>query len=163
MDIQPLGQGRLIIHMAHEELRELHPAPGNLGTKEAAQLLRRALGEGYDRGWDNAYLELICGRDSLLLIALQHSGSPQFFSFPGIEPVLDVAALCPPGLVSFLTAQKNAYVLTVYPWRGGLLPSSLYEYGTPLEQHPHYALHLLEHGQLIAGPSALDTLKAAFA
>jgi hypothetical protein len=163
MEIQQIGNGKLVIYIKGEELKALPASPQDITTDEAADILRLALGSTYDDSWESVYFELFPGKDSLLLFALQHSGSPSYFAFGSIEPLISVAKACPSGLISYLTCENDAYILIVYPWNSDSPPKVLYEYGEELRRPTHYALHLSEHSRVIAGPTALDALRAAFA
>ncbi|NLT15555.1 MAG: hypothetical protein GXY05_14575 [Clostridiales bacterium] len=163
MEIQQIGNGKVVIYIKGEELKHLPASPQDITTNEAAEILRLALGSTYDDSWESVYFELFPGRDSLLLFALQHSGSPSFFTFSSIEPLISAASVCPPGLVSYLTCIDDAYILIVYPWHGDSPPQILFEYGEELCRPAHFALHLSEHSRVLAGPAALDELKAVFA
>lgn len=163
MEIQQIGDGKLVIYIKGEDLKNLPASPYDITTDEAADILRAALGSTYDESWDSVYFELFPGRDSLLLFALQHSGSPSYFTFGGIEPLLAAARVCPSGLISYLTYTGDTYILVVYPWNGEYPPKVLFEYGEESPRSAHYALHLSEHGKVLAGPTALDELRAAFA
>lgn len=163
MDVQQIGNGKLVIYIKGEELKQLPTSPQNITTDEAADILRLALGSTYDDSWESVYFELFPGRDSLLLFALQHSGSPSYFTFGGIEPLISAAKACPSGLISYLTCMGDTYILIVYPWNGGGPPHVLFEYGEALDRPTHFALHLSEHSRVIAGPTALDELKTVFA
>lgn len=162
MEIQQIGNGKLVIYLKGEELKNLPASPQDITTNEAADILRLALGTTYDQSWESVYFELIPGKDSLLLFALQHSGNPSFFSFAGIEPLISAAQACPPGLISYLTYIGETYILIVYPWNGEHYPRVLSEYGEELIRPAHFSLHLSEHSKVIAGPTALDELRAAF-
>ena len=162
MDIQPIGNDKLVIYINSEELKLLPAHPTDMTKTEAADILRLALGATYDKSWDSVYFEMFPGRDSLLLFALQHSGSPSYYVFTGIEPLISAAASCPAGLISYLTVVGEFYILIVYPLSGHNPPRVLSEYGEELERPPHFALHLSEHSAVIAGPAALDELRKAF-
>jgi hypothetical protein len=162
MDIQPIGNDKLMIYIDREDLKTLPAHPGKITTTEASEILRKALGATYDKSWESVYLELFPGRDSLLLFALQHSGTPSYFVFPGIEPLISAAIACPDGLVSYLTSTDDAYILIVYPFCGQNPPKVLSEFGEELLRPAHYALHLSEHANVIAGPMALDDVRTAF-
>ena len=162
MEVQLIGNGKLVIYIKGDELKELPASPHEITTNEAANILRLALGATYDQSWESVYFELFPGRDSLLLFALQHSGNPSYFTFKSIEPLISAAKACPPGLISYLTYIDDNYILIVYPWNGEYPPNALSEYGEELSRPAHYALHLSEHSNVIAGPTALDELKAAF-
>ncbi|SHI22727.1 hypothetical protein SAMN02745823_03634 [Sporobacter termitidis DSM 10068] len=162
MDVQPIGDDKLVIYLDSDEVKNLPAPPCEITTDEASDILRLALGSTYDQGWESVYFELFPGRDSLLLFALQHSGNPYYYVFPGIEPLIAAAAACPSGLISYLTYIGDTYILIVYPWNGEYPPQVLYEYGEELTRPAHYALHLSEHSTVIAGPTALDELHAAF-
>jgi hypothetical protein len=163
MDIQPIGKDKLVIYLNNEELKLLPAPPTDMTTVDAADILRLALGPTYDKNWESVYFELFPGKDSLLLFALQHSGSPSYYVFKNIEPLISAAAACPPGLVSYLTHIDDTYVLIVYPLSGQFPPKVLSEYGEELLRPTQYALHLSEHSNVIAGPTALDELWKAFA
>jgi hypothetical protein len=163
MEIQQIGDGKLVIYIKGEELKKLPASPYEITTNEAADILRLALGSTYDDSWDSVYFELFPGKDSLLLFALQHSGSPSYFTFGSIEPLIAASRVCPSGLISYLTCTGETYTLIVYPWNGEYPPKVLFEYGEELNRPSHFALHLSEHSRVIAGPTALDELKAAFA
>jgi hypothetical protein len=162
MDIQLIGDGKLVIYLADEDVKRLPAAPSQMTTSEAAELLRCALGSTYDPSWDSVYFEMYPGRDSLLLFAMQHSGTPSYFTFDSVEELIAAAEACPPGLISYLSYMGDTYVLVVYPWSGEQLPYPLYEYGTEFIRPSAFALHLSEHSGVIAGPAALDELRAAF-
>jgi hypothetical protein len=162
MEIQQIGNGKVVIYIKGEELKCLPAFSQNITTNEAAEILRLALGSTYDDSWESVYFELFPGRDSLLLFALQHSGSPSFFTFGSIEPLISAARDCPQGLISYLTCINDAYILIVYPWHGDSPPAVLFEYGEELCLPALYALHLSEHSRVLAGPTALDELKAVF-
>ena len=118
MEVQLIGNGKLVIYIKGEELKNLPASPHDITTNEAADILRLALGSTYDQGWEDVYFELFPGWDSLLLFALQHSGTPTFFTFGSIEPLIGAANVCPPGIISYLTYIKETYILIVYPWNG---------------------------------------------
>lgn len=162
MEIQSIGNGKLVIYIKGEELEQLPSSPDDITTADAKNILRLALGTTYDQSWESVYFELFPGKDSLLLFALQHSGNPTFFMFEGIEPLISAARACPSGMISYLTHVGEAYILIVYPWDNDYPPNVLYEYGTELIRPAHFALHLSEHTSVIAGPSALDELCCAF-
>ncbi len=162
MEIQLIGSGKLVIYLKGEELKSLPATPHDITTNEAADILRLALGSTYDQSWESVYFELFPGKDSLLLFALQHSGTPTFFTFGGIEPLIGAARACPPGLISYLTYIEETYILIVYPWNGESPPGVLSEYGEELSRPAHFSLHLSEHSKVLSGPTALDELKAAF-
>lgn len=162
MDIQLIGDGKLLIYLSGEDVKMLPAAPSEITTADAANILRNALGPTYDTGWESVCFELFPGRDSLLLFALQHSGIPSFFAFPDCEGLIAAAKTCPPGMISYLTYSEDAYILIVYPWGSERPPYSLFEYGSELIRPAAYALHLSEHSNVIAGPDALDTLCSAF-
>lgn len=163
MDIQLIGNGKLVIYIKGEELKNLPASPHDITTNEAADILREALGPTYDQSWESVYFELFPGRDSLLLFALQHSGTPSFFMFNSIEPLISAAKVSPPGLISYLTYIEDSYILIVYPWNGEHTPRVLSEYGEELARPAHFSLHLSEHSKVIAGPTALDELRTVFA
>lgn len=162
MDIQLIGDGKLVIYLCGEDIKKLPAAPVEMTTTEAAEILRNALGPTYDNSWESVYFEMFPGKDSLLLFAHQHSGNPSFFSFTDCEALISAAAACPSGLLSYLTFMNDTYILAVYPWSGERLPCALYEYGTEFSRPASYALHLLEHSSIIAGPAALDEFRNAF-
>lgn len=162
MEIQSIGDGKLVIYIKGDELRKLPAAPSEITTTEAADILRCALGQTYDQSWESVYFEVYPGKDSLLLFALQHSGNPTYFEFMTIEPLIDAAKACPSGIISYLTCINDMYVLIVYPWNGEYPPKALYEYGQELSRPPHYALHLSEHSKVLSGPAALDELRIIF-
>jgi hypothetical protein len=162
MEVQPIGDSKLLIYLNGEEIKKLPAPPCEMTTAEAADILKEALGTTYDQSWESVYFEVFPGHDSLLLFALQHSGSPSFFVFNGIEPLIAAANVCPSGLISYLTSVGDSYILIVYPWNGEYPPKILFEYGEELIRPAHYALHLSEHTSVIAGPTALDELRAAF-
>ncbi|NLM84934.1 MAG: adaptor protein MecA [Clostridiales bacterium] len=162
MEVQQLGCGKLLILLKGDDLRALPVPPSDMTTQDASTLLRRALGNTYDPSWDSVYFEMFPGHDSLLLFALQHNGAPSFFTFDSIEPVIDVAHACPSGLITYLTHDGEAYTLIVYPWHGENPPSVIGEYGRQVDYHAYFALHLSEHGTVIAGPHALDVLRHYF-
>lgn len=162
MDIQLIGDGKLVIYLKGEELNDLPAPPRELTTNEAEVILRQALGSTYDKSWESVYFEMFPGRDSLLLFALQHSGSPTYYEFESIEPLISAACVCPPGLISYLTHTDDAYLLIIYPWQNQQPPRVLSEYGEELTKSPYYSLHLSEHSKVIAGPMALDELRSAF-
>ena len=163
MDIQPIGNDKLVIHLNSDEIKQLPAPPSAITTVEAADILRQALGATFDPSWESVYFEVFPGRDSLLLFALQHSGSPSFFTFLSIEPLISASQACPPGLISYLTYIGDTYILIVYPWNGEFPPKVLYEYGEELIRPSYYSLHLSEHSNVISGPTALDELRGAFA
>jgi hypothetical protein len=163
MEIQQIGNGKLVIYIKGEDLKNLPASPHDITTTEAANILKLALGNTYDDSWESVYFELFPGKDSLLLFALQHSGSPSYFSFGSIEPLISAANACPSGLISYLTYINEAYILIVYPWNGDYPPKILFEYGEELSRPTHFALHLSEHSKVLAGPTALDELRTAFA
>ena len=162
MDIQPIGDRNLLIYIDGDEIAHLPAPPGSLKTDDAAVILRRALGESYKDQWQNAYLELFTGKDSLLLVARAHSGEPHFFAFDDIESLIGAAALCPDDIISFLSYCDDKYYLIVYPWDSEAPPSVLFEYGEELPLHPSYAFRLTEHGRALSGPTALDELRTCF-
>lgn len=163
MEIQQIGDGKLVIYIKGEELKQLPASPYEITTNEASDILRLALGSTYDDSWESVYFELFPGRDSLLLFALQHSGSPSYFTFGSIEPLILAAKACPSGLISYLTYNQDRYILIVYPWNSDFPPKVLFEYGEGLDRPTHFALHLSEHSSVLAGPTALDELRTAFA
>jgi hypothetical protein len=163
MDIQPIGDGKLVIYLNGDEIKQLPAPPCQMTTVEASALLRQALGATYDQSWESVYFEIFPGRESLLLFALQHSGSPSYFTFSGIEPLISAARVCPPGMISYLASANDTYILIVYPLNGEYPPKILHEFGEELVRPAHYALHLSEHSSVIAGPTALDELRTAFA
>jgi hypothetical protein len=162
MEIQSIGNGSLVIYLTGDELHELPASPYELTTGDAADILRSALGSSYDSSWDSVCFELFPGNDSLLLFARQHSGSPSFFSFNSIEPLIEASRECPPGLISYLTYSGDTYILIVYPWNGERPPSALFEFGDELFRPAHYSLHLSEHSSVLAGPTALDLIRDTF-
>ena len=163
MDVQPVGNDKLVIYLTSEELKLLPAPPSEMTTDEAAGILRLALGSTYDKSWDSVCFELYPGKDSLLLFALQHSGSPSYYVFSSIEPLISASGACPEGLISYLTYINDAYILIVYPLSGQYPPRVLSEYGEELLRPTQFALHLSEHANVIAGPAALDELRSAFA
>lgn len=162
MEVQLIGNGKIVIYLKGEELKNLPTSPHDITTNEAADILRLALGSTYDQSWESVYFELFPGRDSLLLFALQHSGNPSFFTFGSIEPLISAARACPPGLISYLTYIDQMYILIVYPWHGAQHPRVLSEYGEELSRPAYFSLHLSEHSKVIAGPTALDELQSVF-
>lgn len=163
MDIQPIGDDKLVIYMNGEEIKRLPAPPCKMTTLEASDILRRALGATYDQSWESVYFEIFPGHDSLLLFALQHSGCPSYFTFPSIESLISAAEACPPGVISYLASLDDTYILIVYPWNGECPPSVLHEFGEEIVRPSHFALHLSEHADILAGPTALDEVRAAFA
>jgi len=141
---------------------DLPVPPMELKTDDAADILREALGESCSDQWQNVFLELFAGRDSLLLVARAHSGTPYFFMFRDIECLIDAAKLCPDDIISFLSYCGDCYYLIVYPWDREAPPNALYEYGEEFPLHPNYAFHLTEHGNVLLGPSALDEIRKRF-
>ncbi|MEL4106629.1 hypothetical protein AAFA46_07305 [Oscillospiraceae bacterium WX1] len=162
MEIQTIGNGKVVIYLNGDEIKKLPAAPGDITPTEAADILRRALGATYDESWESVYFELFPGRDSLLLFALRHANCPFYFTFSGIEPLISAAKSSPPGLISYLTNLDDTYVLVVYPWSGDYPPFALFEYGQALSRPALFALHLSEHSKVLAGPAALDDLRAIF-
>lgn len=162
MDIQSIGEGKMVIYIKGDELNMLPTAPCKITTTEAADILRRALGQTYDQSWESVYFEVYPGRDSLLLFALQHYGNPAFFSFMSIEQLIDAAKACPSGIISYLTCINDMYILIVYPWNGEYPPKVLYEFGQELNRPPNFSLHLSEHSTVLSGPAALDEMRSIF-
>jgi hypothetical protein len=162
MEIQLIGTGKLVIYLKGEEIKTLPAPPYEITTTEASEILRLALGSTYDQSWESAYFELFPGRDSLLLFALRHSGSPSFFTFNSIEPLISAAKACQAGLITYLTYINDTYILIVYPWNGECPPHVLFEYGDELDRPALFSLHLSEHSKVICGPTALDELRTAF-
>ena len=162
MDIQPIGKRNLLIYLNSDELTDLPAPPLELGTDDAAGILREALGDGCKDEWSNVYLELFAGRDSLLLVARAHSGEACFFKFEDIEGLISASQLCPGDIISFLSYCEGSYYLIVYPWDKEPPPNVLSEYGRQLMLHPNFAFHLTEHGKILLGPSALDELRQRF-
>lgn len=162
MEIQTIGESKIVIYLTGDDVKRLPVAPHEITTVEASDILRQALGPTYNHSWESVYFELFPGRDSLLLFALQHAGSPYFFTFTNIEPVISAAKASPPGLISYLTYLGDTYYLIVYPWNGEYPPHVLNEYGQELRLPAQFSLHLSEHSNVIAGPSALDTLRSSF-
>ncbi|NLA87570.1 MAG: adaptor protein MecA [Clostridiales bacterium] len=163
MEIQQIGNGKIVIYIKGEELKQLPAPPQDITTAEAADILRLALGTTYDDSWESVYFELFPGRNSLLLFALQHSGRPSYFTFDSIETLISAAKACPSGLISYLSYINDTYILIVYPWNGDCPPQILFEFGDELNRPSHFALHLSEHSRVLAGPAALDELNAVFA
>ncbi len=162
MVVQQINDSRLMIYMEGEELEQLPSDPRELTADQASGILKAALGPTYDPSWDSACFELFLGRDTLLLFALQHSGAPSYFTYKSIEQIIAAAAAAPPGIVSYLTHIDDTYLLIVYPPDGCRPTPVLGEFGTALSRHAFYALHVYEHGTIIDGPTALDTLREAF-
>jgi len=162
MEVQQLGSGKVLILLKGEDLQALPVPPTDMTTRDASSLLRKALGSTYDTSWDSVYFEMFPGHDSLLLFALQHNGAPSFFEFDSIEPIIEAAYACPPGLLSYLTHDGENYTLVIYPWHGEQPPAVIGEFGRPAEYHPYFALHLSEHSSVIAGPHALDVIRRYF-
>jgi len=162
MDIQPIGKRNLLIFLNSEELTDLPAPPLELGTDDAAGILREALGDDCEDEWNNVYLELFAGRDSLLLVARAHSGEPRFFEFEDIEGLISASQVCPDDIISFLSYCEGSYYLIVYPWDKEAPPNVLFEYGNELTLHPNFAFYLTEHGKILSGPSALDELRRCF-
>jgi len=162
MDIQPIGKRSLLIYINSDELMDLPAPPSELKTDDAADILRKALGDSGEDQWRNVYLEIFVGRDSLLLIARAHSGNPHFFMFRDIEDLIGAAELCPNDIISFLSYCEGKYYLIVYPWDSESPPNALFEYGEELPMHPNYTFHLTEHGNILSGPTALDEVRRCF-
>lgn len=162
MEVQLIGEGKVVIYLEEEDMKKLPDPPQNITTTQAARLLRSALGDTYDQSWERVCFELYPGRDSMLLFALQHSDNPSYFMFTDIEPVISAAQACPPGIISYLTYMDDSYILIVYPINGEYPPYVLCEYGTAISRPSSFSVYLFEHGKLIAGPYALDKICRAF-
>jgi hypothetical protein len=162
MDIQPIDNGTVAIYIEREELQSRDMTVSDITMDEASQLLHSALHRLGRPDWNSVCFELFPGCDSLLLFARRYSCDPVFFIFDDIEELIDASAHCPGSLISFLTYFWDAYVLTVYPWESEPVPPVLYEYGTAVTAPPGFALHVSEHGRLLAGPSALRLLHETF-
>ena len=159
MRIETINDTALVIYLDSGDIERMHVSPHDLTQSEAEEILRNTLG---DMRWNDAYLEVFPGRDSMLFFVRARSGNPQFFRFDNIELLISAAKSCPEGVISFLTYNDKAYMLTVHTWNGEEAPAALYEFGEPMEYHPDYSLHLLEHSCILAGPTALDTLRNTF-
>lgn len=162
MEVQPIGDGCLYIHLKDEDLSAMQSAPEQLTDREVRRILIEAVGESGEDWWHHAFLELYPGHGSALIFARLHPDEPECFVFEELEPLLQAAEQSPGGLVSYLIYFENAYYLTVYPWAEERGLSVLSEFGTALAVTPHLALHFMEHGTILAGPMALDTLKKFF-
>ena len=168
MKIHSIGKRNLVIYFSNDELSELPAPPADLQTNDAAEIFREVIeGSGEDLScdsteWNNVYLELFAGRDSLLLVARAHSGDPRFFEFHNIEDLISAAMLCPTDIISFLSYSEGSYFLIVYPWDSESPPDVLHEFGEEVSLHPNFAFHLTEHGKILMGPSAIDELHDYF-
>ncbi len=162
MEVQLIGEGKVVIYLKGDDMKRLPASPRDITTAQATGILRSALGATYDQSWERVCFELYPGRDSLLLFALQHSDSPYYFAFSGIEPLISAALSCPPGIISYLTYLGENYILIIYPLNGESPPYVLWEYGAALSRPSSFSVYLSEHGKVIAGPYALDRLCSAF-
>ncbi len=162
MEVQMISEGKVVIILKGEDMKKLPASPDDMTTDQASYILRAALGATYDQNWERVCFEMYPGRDSMLLFALQHSGSPSYFSFTGIEPVISAARACPPGLLSYLTYLDESYILILYPLHGEHPPYALWEYGTALSRPASFSFYLSEHSKIIAGPYALDRIYREF-
>ena len=162
MDVQVIGEGKVVIYLQGDDIKKLPVSPEELTTAQASGILRSALGATYDQSWERVCFELYPGQDSLLLFALQHSDSPYYFAFADIEVLISAAQACPPGIISYLTYINNEYILILYPMHGDLPPYALWEYGHILNHPAAYSFFLSEHGKVIAGPYALDRISCTF-
>ena len=162
MEVQMIGEGKVVIYLQGDDIKKLPASPQELTTAQASRILRMALGTTYDQSWERVCFELYPGRDSLLLFALQHSDSPYYFAFSDIEPLISVAQVCPPGLISYLTYIDDGYILIIYPMHGEMPPYVLWEYGSILNHPAPFTFFLSEHGKVIAGPYAIDRIRRAF-
>ena len=162
MEIQPIGSESLYIYICGEELEGFPMQSDDIGSEDAAEILKAALGEGFSEIWENAYLEMYSGRDELLLFARPHSGKPVIFAFPEIESVIYSARCCRESIISYLSLLGEEYYLILYPWRGKSPPEPFFEYGELCQLPPLFALHILEHGKILAGPAAIDEINSVF-
>lgn len=162
MEVQLLGEGKLVIYLLKNDLQSLPAQPHEITTAHATGILRSALGSSYDERWESVCFEVYPGRDSLLLFAQQHSGNPYYFSFPDIELLIAASRACPPGLLSYLTYLDDDYILIVYPWNDDMPPHALWEFGTELILPALFSIHLSEHSRVLTGPSAIDKIRRTF-
>ena len=162
MEVQMIGEGKVVIYLKGDDIKELPAAPHDITTAQASRILRSALGATYDQSWERVCFELYPGRDSLLLFALQHSDSPYYFAFSSIEPIISASKACPPGIISYITYIDDGYILIIYPMHGEMPPYALWEYGTALSHPASFSVYLSEHGKVIAGPYALDRMCRTF-
>ena len=160
MEISPAGNGSFYIYIKGEELKSLPAPPGALTVNDAALLVSKAIGAVE---LSDYYLELYAGRDSMLLFARAHTDKPVFYTFRNLEELISAAKSCRAGLTSFLVLYVDTYYLIIYP---GAPPSSvpniLSEFGDEQKLSGYFALFLSEHGAVLAGPDAIDTIKRIF-
>ncbi len=162
MEVQLISEGKVVIYLEGDDMKELPAAPNDLTTAQASSILRSALGSTYDTNWERVCFEMYPGRDSMLLFALQHSDSPAYFAFADIESIISASRVCPAGIVSYLTYMEDSYILIVYPLNGEYPPYVLWEYGTALSRPASFSYYLSEHGKVLAGPYALDRIQLEF-
>lgn len=162
MNIQNIGKSCITLYIEGNELTERGVSPETLSLEQAAEFLEAALDEMGRPVWENVVIELFPGRDSVLLFARRRGGSPAFFAFDKIEPLISVSSCLDSDIPARLTYIDGSYILTVCPWEGEPVPSAFYEFGTEIKVSARYELHLREHGEEIIGDFALSVIKEFF-
>jgi negative regulator of genetic competence, sporulation and motility len=156
MEIHSTGNGNFFIYVDKPEIKG-YADEGDVDAEAIVELVRQTREAPGD-----TYLEVFQGRESLLIFARSHAGTPTIFVFNSIEPLIAAARACPSESITFLAHASESYYLIYYPWDSESPPAALCEFGEVAREHPAFARHIAEHGRVLLGPTALEDLNAIF-
>lgn len=162
MTIQPIGNASVALYITPNDLREHGLTPAGLTLERALELTQTAF---YTAGITlDGSIEIEAYPDACGVLVFAHVQVPQraWFSFSGLEPLLEAARTLPvPRPDAALLWWAERYWLSL-PAAAEQAANHFSEYGQTEDDRPHLEASLAEHGSAILHGDALTALLAHF-
>lgn len=133
----------------------------SISEKAAMEMVRQTLISRGEDPWQNMEIEVFTGEEELLLMARPVSLSVYCFIFRDFESIISAISSFQESPPSFITYLEGSYYLLMR-MKQGAAPMALYEYGQGLSCSDLLAVHITEHGRLIAGGDAVSMIRQSF-
>jgi len=104
------------------------------------------------------YCEVFDSPKGSLIFARNLYGYPVSYEFNTFTEALEAASMLDDDTVSFIAKLSNMYYIVVYTYELGSPPPILGEFSSPITSHPNFLRHISEHGVIILGPTAAQTI-----
>lgn len=133
----------------------------SISEKAAMDLVRQTLISRGEDPWQNMEVDLFANGDEMLLMARPVSLSVYCFIFRDFESLITAIGSFGESPPSFVTYMEGSYYLLMR-MKEGAIPMAMYEYGQSFACSDLLAVHITEHGHLIAAGDAVSMIRQKF-